>query len=94
MEDRVILTQVPVSDLVKEITKAIREELGSETKATSPTEELLSRKEAAQLMHITLPTLRAHTRSGRFSAYRIGRRILYKKSELLASMKPLRFRVG
>jgi excisionase family DNA binding protein len=45
--------------------------------------DLITRQEAAGLLHITLPTLLTYTLSGRVNGYRIGRRVLYKKSEIL-----------
>ncbi|MGN6264764.1 MAG: helix-turn-helix domain-containing protein [Ginsengibacter sp.] len=44
--------------------------------------KLISRKEAAGILHITLPTLLAWTMEGKVKGYRIGRRVLYKKNEI------------
>jgi len=48
---------------------------------------LLSRKEAASLLKISLPTLQSYTEQGLIKGrYQIGRRVLYKESELLESL--------
>lgn len=54
-----------------------------------------SRKEAAQKLKITLPTLNVYTKSGLLKGYRIGGRVLYRDDELdaaLTSVKPLKYR--
>ena len=49
-----------------------------------PEEKVLykSRKETAAFLKITLPTLNAHTKSGKLTAYQIGRRVLYRADQL------------
>jgi len=42
----------------------------------------ITRQEAANILHITLPTLLKWSLDGRVQAYRIGRRVLYKKNEI------------
>jgi excisionase family DNA binding protein len=54
-------------------------------------DELLTRKDAAELLHISLPTLLERTKDGTLTSYRVGSRILYKRSELEASLTPRKF---
>ncbi len=49
----------------------------------SSNDELISRKDAAQLLGISLPTLHSYTKDGRIPAYRIGSQVRFKKSEVL-----------
>ncbi len=42
----------------------------------------ITRQEAADTLHITLPTLLNWTMEGKIKGYRIGRRVLYKKNEI------------
>ena len=49
-------------------------------------ETLLSRAETAQLLGITLNTLKKFTRDGTIPAYGIGSRVMYKRSEVLNSL--------
>ena len=57
---------------------------------TPPAEELLTRDQAAQLLGITLPTLRDYTRRGYVAGYRIGTRVRYKRNEVLDSLQRMR----
>lgn len=51
------------------------------------TEQLIGRKEAKQLLHIRADaTLWKFYKSGRLPMYRVGRRILFKESEILAAI--------
>lgn len=59
--------------------------------ATDPApEELLTRDQAAQLLGITLPTLRDYTRRGYVTGYLIGTRVRYKRNEVLDSLQRIR----
>src|SRR5690606_366974 len=46
----------------------------------------LSRQQVAEQYHITLKTLGQWTKRGTVKAYRIGRRVLYKPSEVAAAL--------
>jgi len=50
-------------------------------------EDLITRKEAAKLLQVSLVTLSAWTKQGLFPFYRMNRRVYLKKSELLESLK-------
>lgn len=52
----------------------------------SPDDELLSRKETSILLDVTLPTLHNWTKRKLLKPYYKGRRVYYKKSELMASL--------
>lgn len=59
--------------------------------------ELITRKETALLLGISLPTLHSWTKKGVLPAKRIGSRIRYEKSavfEALKSVEPLKYRRG
>lgn len=89
--DQLILSPVPLADLVGEIIKAVRTELDARTPhATPPPEVLLTRVEAAQLLGITLPTLRQYTRRGHVTGYRIGTRVRYRRNEVLNDLRRIR----
>lgn len=49
--------------------------------------ELLTRKEAAQYLSISLSTLKNWTDEGLIKAYKLGGRIYYKKKELINSLE-------
>ena len=58
---------------------------------TETSNELLSREEACELLKINKTSLWKHTKNGKLKSYGIGNRVLYKRSELLDSIKPLNF---
>lgn len=91
MNEPIVLSPIPLPDLLGEITKAVRSELDARSTATPPpAEELLTREQAAQLLGITLPTLRDYTRRGYVTGYRIGTRVRYKRNEVLDNLQRIR----
>jgi excisionase family DNA binding protein len=85
--DNLILTSLSLPDLQAEIATAversIEKHIGSFQKSPLPSEELLTRKEAAKLLDVSLGTLNEYTKKGIVIGYRIGACIRYKKSEIL-----------
>jgi excisionase family DNA binding protein len=51
-----------------------------------PDSDLLTRKEAAKLLSVSLPTLNEWSKTGVINGYRIATRVRYKKSELEKSL--------
>ena len=50
-------------------------------------EALLSREEVAKLLQINKVTLWRYTRENRIPHYRVGKKMLFKKSEVLEAIK-------
>lgn len=91
MDQQIVLSPLPLTDLVGHIARAVRSEMDARPLApTPPREELLTREEAAELLGITLPTLRDYTRRGLVEGYRIGARVRYKRTEVLNSLQRIR----
>ncbi len=88
MDQQIVLSPVPLTDLVGQIVRAVRADM--DTAAAPPPEELLTRHETAKLLHVTLPTLRAWTRQGYVKGYRMGNRVLYKRNEVLNALQQMR----
>jgi hypothetical protein len=57
-------------------------------------DELLTREETISFLKIDSTTLWNWTRKGKVTAYGLGKRRYYKKSELIASLVPLQKRFG
>lgn len=92
MDQQVILTSILLTDLVSELALVMRKELDARQQtAHPPAEELLTRKQAAELLGITLPTLREYTRRGYLTGYRIGTRVRYRRSELVDGLQRMRY---
>ena len=72
-----------MKDIIKEcISEIIEEKLLKK----EPPDELLSRKEVAKLLMISLPTLNKKQKLGKIPYYRMGTRVLFKKSEVMKSL--------
>lgn len=88
--ENVVLSPIPLPDLVGEITRAVRSELDARETTATPAEELLSRQQTAELLGVTLPTLASYTRRGLVQGYRIGARVRFKKNEVMDGLKRIR----
>ena len=83
-----ILHHVSYLELKDIISETIQEELGQILKPL-PKTELISRKEAAEILGVSLPTLHCWTKDGKVPAYRIGNRVRYKRDEVLNSLQKI-----
>ena len=86
--ESIILQSVSVSELKELISETIQEQIGQIQKPL-PKTELLTRKEAAEILGISLPTLHYWTKDGKVPAYRIGNRVRYKRDEVLSSLQKI-----
>ena len=59
-----------------------------QSSGNNPT-ELLTRKQAAELLQVNLSTLWAWTKAKKLNACGLGNRVFYKKSELFDALRPL-----
>ena len=78
---------------IKEVLLEVLESNPSTTDAKE--DHFITRQEAAALLKISLPTLNKRTKDGNLVAYRIGTRVLYKRTEIIASLdkvEPLNYR--
>ncbi|MFC2099093.1 helix-turn-helix domain-containing protein [Bacteroidota bacterium] len=86
--ESIFLQSVSVSELKELISETIQEQIGQIQKP-QPKTELLTRKEAAEILGISLPTLHYWTKDGKVPAYRIGNRVRYKRNEVLSSLQKI-----
>lgn len=56
------------------------------TIAKEEPEQLLTRKEVAKLLKISLPTLYYWTKEGKLKHYKTGSRVYYKKNEVMSAL--------
>jgi len=77
------------SELLDQISELLDQKLNQANQQTKPDDELLTRKQTADLLKITLPTLWAWTNKDILPAYRIGNKIRYKKSEVLKALNQI-----
>ena len=96
MEPIIILQGTSVKELLSQISSLISNRLSEHMELQRPPNpnKYLTRKEAASLLKITLPTLHEWTKMGWLTSYRIGNRVLYKEQELESALvsRKLKFR--
>jgi hypothetical protein len=82
--ENLILTKITAEELSQMITNAVNEAVKNINieQPITPSQELLSRKEVADKLKISLVTLNDWTKKGIVNSYAIGGRILYKASEI------------
>ena len=79
----IILQGITEEHLLIRIREIVKEEIGGKLNQslTNP-EEYITRKEAALLLKITLPTLHDWTKMGLLKAYKLRNRVWYMRKEL------------
>jgi len=79
------LLQIDKEDLKNIIAEAVREQLQGFEKDNP--EQLLTRKEVTERLKISLPTLHKYSELGILTPNKIGERVYYRWSEILAAAK-------
>ena len=74
-----------LKDIVKEALREIASEAPNLLQAVPADVTMLDRREAASLLNISLPTLDLYSKEGVINARRIGKKILYRKDELVTA---------
>lgn len=97
MENQIILqgtTPEALVNLINENVKAQLLELKKELLLKEANDELLTREETCKLLQIDSSTLWHWTNKGRVTAYGIGNRRYYKRSELMEALQVLKTKGG
>jgi excisionase family DNA binding protein len=84
---------IPLSDLKTVIADAVNKALETIIKggyAIEKQETILSRKEAAILLKVSLPTLHNYTKTGRVQGYKLGGTVRYKMQDLENSLTQIK----
>ena len=84
---QILFTGITVNDLLLQIEQLIDAKIGVLPKNENKQSGYLSRKEVAALLKITLQTLHDWTKYGYLKKYKIGSRVLYKKSEVIEALE-------
>lgn len=95
--EKLHFTSAELNSLKQEVIDIFREGLESFILKDKKKNILLSRKDTAEQLCISLPTLNEWTKNGTIKAYRIGGRVLYKLNEIhdaLEEVKTLKNRKG
>jgi excisionase family DNA binding protein len=93
---KTIFIQLSEEELQEQIMIAVQKAL---EKFTPKNHEVayITRKEAAALLHVSLPTLHEYTKTGKLKSLRIHGRVLYSREDIdsaLTSVETLKYRRG
>jgi len=91
--EQVLFSQVSRADIQDWIAQTIQQELSAfrkpEPLAPDP-DELVTRKQAAKYLGLSLATLHDYTVRGIVTAHRLGSRVRYRKGDLVNSLVQVR----
>ncbi|MCB0486283.1 MAG: helix-turn-helix domain-containing protein [Flavobacteriaceae bacterium] len=84
---KLLLNTLELSDIKKIVEEALENKLKGFLEPQPENKlELLTRKDTAKLLRISLPTLHDWTKNGVIKAHRIGNRVLYKHNEVTEAL--------
>lgn len=91
MQNTILLHGTTPKELAEILTESIKSQLSTLEKSLDKpnSEELFTRKEACKFLKIDSSTLWHWTNKGKVTAYGVGHRRYYKKTELLECLIPL-----
>jgi excisionase family DNA binding protein len=86
---KILLNTLDLSDIKKVVEEVLEKKLKRLTTPNKKELKLLTRKDTAKLLCISLPTLHEWTKTGIVKAYRIGNRVLYKHDEVNQALQQI-----
>ncbi|MBL4746867.1 MAG: helix-turn-helix domain-containing protein [Flavobacteriaceae bacterium] len=79
---KIVLNNFELSDIKKVVEEVLQKQLKGLLTPKKEELKLLTRKDTAKLLCISLPTLHDWTKTGIVKAHRIGNRVLFKQDEV------------
>lgn len=93
MADSILNIEALVSVIMEKLEPLIAEKLRTITPEPGPAQpEIMTRKQVAELLGISLPTLHDRIQTGTLKAYRQGSRVYFKRREVLEALTKIRTR--
>jgi excisionase family DNA binding protein len=89
MMQKFMLSSIELSELKKIVEDAIFNQLKCFAPVEQKSNQLLTRKQTAEMLCISLPTLHDWTKTGIIQAHRIGNRVLYKFDGINNSLRQI-----
>jgi len=89
MQEPIALLPYNLTELKTFISECVAIGIATASADVKPAPEMdgyLSRRQAADTLHVSLQTLNEKTKAGEIVAYRFGARVLYKKADLEAAL--------
>jgi hypothetical protein len=96
MAEKFIVTNYDQNELISLIREAFREELKESLNQQEKEIDynvLVTRKEVAEMLKVSLVTVSKYQRAGKLQPYRIARHVYFKKGEILKALEiPIKYR--
>lgn len=92
MANEIILNGITfeqLQDSLKSIVRNEVEQLKSTLPTIDPAPEFITRKQTAEILGVSLPTLNEWTKTGIVTASRIGTRVRYKRTDVYNSLQEI-----
>ena len=89
MEANILLSPIPIADLMAQMRVIVRDEL-KQQQVADLAEKLLTAKEAADLLRVSTVTLWQWQKDGRIIKHAMGGRTYFKYSEIMAGLEKLK----
>jgi predicted DNA-binding transcriptional regulator AlpA len=86
MNTQIFLNGITLQELVEALAPLLQSKLVANIQ---PENDLITREEVCKMLSFNKTSLWKHTRSGKLKSYGIGNRVLYRRSEVIAAVKPL-----
>jgi len=88
--NKTVFTDLSAHELRDLIRESVREELQAHKPPSDhDPEELLTIEQVVKMLHISKPTLHAWKKQGVLPFQRMGRRVYFKRGEVMAAMKSI-----
>lgn len=91
-----LFSETFISELKTEISQDVFNKISCliQTAQTPPPPqtEFITRKQTAQILRVSLPTINDWTKTGKIKGYRIGSRVRYKRNEIENSLLQIKTR--
>lgn len=81
----------PIEQLAKAIAEKLQPHFPTQTFEKPKEEGYRTRKETAEMLNISLPTLGHYTKKRILTGYRIGARVLYKLTEIESALIKMKY---
>ena len=81
----------PIDQLAEAILERIQPHLYKNNSPQAKLEVFKTREDTARMLSISLPTLGSYTKKGILIGYRLGRRVLYKESEIEKALIQMKY---
>ncbi|MEE1897972.1 helix-turn-helix domain-containing protein [Flavobacterium rakeshii] len=92
MTKSLLINSINVDELQAVLREVVQQEIGLLENKIKKEDILLTREEACKLLSVDQSTLWSWTKKGKITAYGIGHRRYYKRSELLEALSSIKFK--